>query len=104
MSGRKNDKMWATMVKKHGSEEAARKWYQALGKRGGQASSNGGFFNDPERAAAIGKLGGQRSRRGYKLQPDGTYIETTAKTVPTASQDPIQDAMTDFANRSQGIR
>ena len=43
MSGKPNDKMFATMVKKHGSEEAARAWFKRIGALGGARGTDGGF-------------------------------------------------------------
>ena len=43
MSGRPNKKMFKTMVKKHGSEEAARAWFRGIGAQGGAVGRTGGF-------------------------------------------------------------
>lgn len=75
MSGKPNDKMFQTMIKKHGSEEAARAWFRSIGSKGGIKSVGGGFASDIvgedgltglERARIVGRLGGMRSRRGKK--------------------------------------
>lgn len=75
MSGKPNDKMFKTMIKKFGSEEAARAWFRELGRRGGAASGAGGFastnkgkdgMTGPERASIVGKKGGMISRRKPK--------------------------------------
>lgn len=77
MSGRPNKKMFATMVKKHGSEEAAREWFRTIGSRGGQNGTTGGFAADNVRARISGAMGGRYSRKGYKLikhtEASGTY-------------------------------
>lgn len=73
MSGRKNDKQFQTMIKKHGSEENARNWYRQIGQRGGRASNHGGFASNKigedgltgrERASVFGAVGGKKSKRG----------------------------------------
>lgn len=66
MSGKPNDKMFKTMVKKHGSEEAAREWFRTIGTKGGKASNTGGFAANPELARIAGALGGKKSRRNKK--------------------------------------
>lgn len=53
------------MIKRYGSEEA---WKQVMRERasmGGKASNTGGFYKNPEKARAAGKLGG-RARQGYR--------------------------------------
>ena len=63
MSGRPNDKMFKTMVKKHGSEEAAREWFRTIGKIGGHNGHTGGFAANRELARIAGAKGGRKSRR-----------------------------------------
>ena len=69
MAGRPNDKMFKTMVNKHGSEEAARAWFRSIGSRGGKAPTTKpkGFAANPELAARAGTIGGKISRRGKKV-------------------------------------
>lgn len=43
MAGKPNEKVFRTMIEKHGSEEAARDWYKKIGAAGGAMSNNGGF-------------------------------------------------------------
>lgn len=61
MSGTKEGgrKAALTNIKKHGKE-----FYANIGRKGGQNGHTGGFFNDPERAALCGSIGGKRSKRG----------------------------------------
>lgn len=62
----------ATMIKKHGSEEALRKYYQRIGSIGGKLSRHGGFASElvgkdgltgRDRAKKCGAIGGRKSRR-----------------------------------------
>ena len=71
MSGRPNKKMFETMVKKHGSEEAERDWFRSIGGKGGKRSRGGGFASSKigkdgltgqERAKLAGSKGGKTSR------------------------------------------
>lgn len=78
MSGKPNEKMFETMVKKHGSEEAARNWFRTIGGRGGKIGKTGGFAADVDCSCDIfpykhfvkncaGKKGGRSStRKGIK--------------------------------------
>ncbi len=66
MSGRPNDKMFKTMIQKHGSEEAAREWFRKIGTKGGKSSHTGGFAANPELARIAGAIGGRKSRRRKK--------------------------------------
>ena len=43
MAGKPNEKVFKTMVEKHGGEEAARDWYRKIGAIGGARSKDGGF-------------------------------------------------------------
>lgn len=49
-------------------------WYKRIGSIGGKKGTTGGFAANRELAREAGKIGGQRSRKGYKLI-DGEYIE-----------------------------
>ena len=49
-------------------------WYKRIGSIGGKKGTTGGFAANRELAREAGKIGGQRSRRGYRLV-DGEYIE-----------------------------
>ena len=77
MSGRPNKKIFATIIKKHGSEEAAREWFSTIGKIGGKNGTTGGFAADKNRARTAGAAGGKYGRKGYKLiertETSGTY-------------------------------
>ena len=68
MPGKPNDKIFKTMVEKHGSEEAARAWFRSIGSKGGKAPSDKpkGFAANPELAARVGAIGGARSKRVSK--------------------------------------
>jgi len=67
MSGKPNDKVFKTMVKKHGSEEAARAWYRELGAKGGRVRSPiKGFGSNRELARIAGAKGGTISKRVSK--------------------------------------
>lgn len=50
---------------KHGAE-----FYANIGRRGGQKGHTGGFYNDPERAAICGSIGGKKSKRGPARKKD----------------------------------
>lgn len=69
MAGKPNDKMFKTMVEKHGSEEAARAWFRSIGSKGGKNGTTGGFAymakNDPERLKEVSAKGG-KVKRGAK--------------------------------------
>jgi len=80
MSGKPNDKVFKTMVKKHGSEEAARAWYRELGAKGGRNGHTGGFYTREEcncstfrfthtKPMCAGAKGGAISRRVSKKVP-----------------------------------
>lgn len=66
MAGKPNDKIFKTMVEKHGSEEAARAWFRSIGSKGGKASTTGGFAANPELAKIAGSIGGRISKRKKK--------------------------------------
>lgn len=66
MAGKPNDKMFKTMVKKHGSDEAARAWFRAVGRRGGLAKVPKGFALNPKLASLSGAKGGRISKRKPK--------------------------------------
>jgi len=55
----------ATMIKKHGTEEAWKEYMGSLGKKGGAngVGSNKGFAANPELARTAGALGGRISKR-----------------------------------------
>lgn len=74
MSGKPNTTWLNTMVEKLGSREAVTEYMKNIGKAGGQKGTTGGFAANRELAREAGKIGGQRSRKGYKLI-DGEYIE-----------------------------
>lgn len=65
MAGKPNDKMFKTMVAKHGSEEGARNWFRNIGSIGGRAKNpNKGFGGNRELARAAGAKGGRIGKRG----------------------------------------
>lgn len=70
MAGKPNTKMFATMVEKYGSEEAAREFFRTIGSRGGKARVPKGFATNREMARIAGAIGGSISRRGKKLNKD----------------------------------
>jgi len=97
MSGRPNDKMFKTMVKKHGSEEAAREWFRSIGRRGGQNGNTGGFAANPELARIAGAKAGRISKRNHKyIKSDGQYnyyiANDTGKVVKSAKLTSAQRA------------
>jgi len=69
MSGRPNEKMFNTLIKKHGSEELAREWFRTIGARGGKVTGNKGFATNRKLASISGRIGGLTSRRGKKRSP-----------------------------------
>lgn len=87
MSGKPNDKMFKTMVEKHGSEEKAREWYRSIGSAGGKATGvPKGFASDltgydgltgKQRASEAGRKGGKVSKR--KKTPQTTTSMTPAR-------------------------
>ena len=68
MACKPNDKIFKTMVEKHGSEEAARAWFRSIGSKGGKASTTGGFAANPELARIAGSKGGKISRRNKEIK------------------------------------
>ena len=68
MAGKPNDKIFKTMVEKHGSEEAARAWFRSIGSKGGKAPTDKpkGFAANPELARIAGSIGGKTSKRQKK--------------------------------------
>ena len=66
MAGKPNDKMFKTMVEKHGGEEAAREWFRSIGRRGGSVKVPKGFALNPELAKTSGAKGGRISKRRSK--------------------------------------
>ena len=71
MAGKPNDKMFKTMVEKHGGEEAAREWFSSIGRRGGSVKgTQGGFAHPSANPSLAGAKAGRISKRGHK------YIET----------------------------
>lgn len=73
MAGRKNTKWMETMIKRYGSREAVSEVMRESGRLGGTKSVNGGFASDVvgkdgltgrERAKAVGRAGGSKSKRG----------------------------------------
>ena len=64
MSGKPNDKMFKTMIKKYGSEEKARDWFRSIGQAGGLAKVPKGFALMPrEKVVKAGAVGGSNSTR-----------------------------------------
>lgn len=84
MAGKPNDKMFKTMVRKHGSEKKAREWFSSIGAIGGRNGTTGGFgamlncmgdcgFDDElglehKVSQCSGKKGGTISRRRKKIK------------------------------------
>lgn len=61
MSGTKEGGIKAakTNIERHGAD-----FYSNLGRMGGKNGHTGGFYNNPERARAAGRIGGMKSKRG----------------------------------------
>lgn len=61
MSGTKEGgrKAALTNLERHGKD-----FYANIGRQGGKNGHTGGFYNNPERAAELGRIGGLKSRRG----------------------------------------
>ena len=57
-----------TIRKEYGED-----FFANIGKKGGKASSNGGFYANRELAKTAGCKGGQRSSRDNKMKVYGTY-------------------------------
>lgn len=82
-SDRATSKWRATMLAKYGGEEGLNKKMKEIGRKGGMASTNGGFASDKigpdgltgrERARRVGKIGGMTSRRtGVKNYQGKSY-------------------------------
>lgn len=74
----------ATMIKKHGSEEAWKEHMRRIGSAGGKKKNpDKGFGSmDKEKVKAAGKLGGSRSKRTKSIDYDLSYedINTKAET------------------------
>lgn len=77
MAGKPNDKMFKTMVEKHGSEEAARAWFRSIGSKGGKNGTTGGFATkepcncsivagEHTKPQCAGTIGGKTSKRQKK--------------------------------------
>lgn len=47
-----------TIYKKYGKD-----FYANIGRKGGANGRTGGFYGDPARARALGRIGGSRSKR-----------------------------------------
>ena len=45
-------------------ERYGKDWYARIGQMGGRNGHTGGFYNDSERAAKCGSIGGKMSKRG----------------------------------------
>lgn len=52
-------KLKQTLIEKHGSEEAYKKFMSDIGKQGGKKSKGGGVTGDSRKAQLIGSLGGK---------------------------------------------
>ena len=48
-----------TNLEKHGKD-----FYKEIGRKGGKASTKGGFYANRELASRAGKIGGMKSKRG----------------------------------------
>lgn len=48
-----------TNLKEHGKD-----FYKEIGRKGGKASTTGGFYANRELASRAGKIGGMKSKRG----------------------------------------
>ncbi len=57
------DTLRATMLKKHGSEDALSEYYKKIGAKGGRAKVPKGFALNPELASKAGSI----SKRGKKI-------------------------------------
>lgn len=90
-------KKWReTMLNKYGSKEAISKEFRRIGSIGGQHSSTGGFYNNPEKARLAGAKGGRISRRGAgsvtktKIEPNVDKIEKlyySGKSIPQIAKE-----------------
>ena len=67
MSGKSNTTWLATMIKKHGSMEEVTRIQSAIGRKGGQNGTTGGFAANIELARIAGAKGGRISRRRKAL-------------------------------------
>lgn len=45
-------------------------FYARIGSKGGKKSRGGGFTGDPERARILGAIGGKKSRKRKRHEPD----------------------------------
>lgn len=58
-----------TLLEKHGSEEALREYFRQIGRKGGAASTTGGFAAaTPEQVREWGAKGGKISRRNKNVK------------------------------------
>lgn len=61
MSGTKEGGRKAALTNR---ERHGKDFYANIGRKGGKKGHTGGFYNDPERAAEAGRIGGKKSKRG----------------------------------------
>lgn len=74
-------------IAKHGKD-----FYAMIGRKGGKASSTGGFYANHELAIKAGSKGGKRSRKGFKLigetEEELIYVsKNTGKEVRVKKED-----------------
>lgn len=70
MAGTKNGAAQAVATIKEKDPD----FYKRIGAIGGKKGTTGGFYANRELASEAGRIGGLRSRRGFKLI-NGEYIE-----------------------------
>lgn len=63
-----------TMLKNLGSEEAVRRHFREMGRKGGLRSCKKGFATDPSKARKAGAAGGAKSVRGCQFIREDEYI------------------------------
>lgn len=83
--GHKGDKeatsAWhGTMRERYGDADAVHKHMQELGRKGGQASTTGGFYANRKLASEAGRRGGRKAKRGWKIIKETPMFITYKRT------------------------
>lgn len=61
------NKIGGMKAAKKNKEKYGDNWYASIGRKGGQASTTGGFWSNRKLASTAGIRGGKLSKRGFRL-------------------------------------
>lgn len=87
-----------------------RDFYVKAGRKGGQASTTGGFYANPELAKVAGAKGGRNSRRGkaleidgIKYKKDGTPYKKYQGLLPKKEAERLEKAIAEISDKEETL-